>query len=84
MASCPLPKLSQPRDYFEKDMPSPSNEEMNSQLFNDLFDEMKNWDINIPDYYSGYCGGNGSHVKILLDIIKISQRDTKIDQILEK
>lgn len=76
----PLPHYKPP---FKKNMPSPTKEEMESEEFNALWDIIKTWDINFPEYYSGYCGGNGSHVKVLLDALKPVLRNNKIDDILE-
>ena len=65
-------------------MPSPSKEEMESPVFEAIWQLVKTWDINVPDYYSGYKGGNGSHVKLLLDAIKPALREEKINKILDK
>lgn len=64
-------------------MPSPSQAEMDSDEFNAIWGVIKRWDINDPRYYTGYSSGNGSHVKILLDVIKPVIRNKKIDSILE-
>lgn len=64
-------------------MPSPSQEEMDSDLFNAIWDIIKHWDINVPEYYSGYSGGNGSHVKLILDKIKPVIRNDKINEVLK-
>lgn len=71
-------------DKASKPMPSPSKEEINTQLFNQIFDLIKDWDINVPDYYQGYTSGNGSHVKLLLDVILPALREDKINSIIEK
>lgn len=67
---------------IQKSMPSPSEDEMDSEIFNQIFDIIKNWDISAPEYYSGYTSGNGSHVKLIIDAIKPSIRNIKIDQCL--
>ncbi len=66
-----------------RDMPSPTKEEMESDEFNAIWDIIKKWDINVPDYYNGYAGGNGSHVKLILDSLKPILRNNKINTILE-
>ena len=48
-------------------MPSPTLDEQNDLAFKAIWSVIKNWDINVPEYYSGYCGANGSHVKLILD-----------------
>lgn len=55
---------------FLKDMPNPSAVEIASPLFNALWDVMKTWDVNVPEYYEGYCSFNGSHAKLILDAVK--------------
>ena len=70
--------------YIHNPMPSPSQEEMDSELFNAIWKIVKDWDIGDPNYYTGYTGGNGSHVKILLDAIKPAIRDCKINEIFKK
>ena len=78
------------KDHFKNNgrinipMPSPSQEEMDSELFNAIWKIVKDWDIGDPNYYTGYTGGNGSHVKILLDAIKPAIRENKINEILKK
>lgn len=65
-----------------KSLPNPSEKEMNTQLFNKIFEVIKDWDINAPDYYSGYMSGNGSHVKLLMDAIIPALREDKINSIV--
>lgn len=64
------------------EMPTPTPEDLESELFNALWETMKKWDINVPEYYRGYCGCNGSHIKILLDVLKPVIRNDKINSIL--
>lgn len=47
------------------EMPNPTEAQRESALFSALWDEVKDWDINVPNSYEGYCGGNGSHVALL-------------------
>lgn len=51
---------------FERDMPSPTEEQIASPEFQALWEVIKSWDINVPEFYKGYCGANGSHVMLLL------------------
>ena len=73
-------------DCFKKDMGVPSADMMNSSSFNAILDVIKTWDINVPEYYNGYCGANGSHVKLILDELCkrdcINNRKEKLDRIL--
>ena len=63
-------------------LPSPSDDEMNSPEFNAIWDIIKNWDIKTQNS-NGYCGGNGSHVKLILDSLKPILRDNKINKIFK-
>ena len=47
-------------------MPNPTEEDLQDPEFEAVWQVVKKWDINVPDYYEGYCGGNGSHVMLLL------------------
>jgi hypothetical protein len=51
--------------------------DLKSDEFNAIWDVIKNWDISAPDYYNGYSGANGSHVKLLLDALKLVLRNKK-------
>jgi hypothetical protein len=37
-----------------------------SPEFRAIWDCIKTWDVNVPAYYHGYCGANGSHVAAIL------------------
>lgn len=78
----PFKVLKLKQDYV--DMPNPSKDEIESDEFNDIWNIIKNWDINVPSHYSGYTGANGSHVKLILDGLYPILRDKKIDKILKK
>lgn len=54
---------------IKKDMPTPSLRTRNSKRFDRIFKLIYHWDINVPEYYEGYCCGNGSHVQLILDAI---------------
>ena len=75
----PLPHFGHRRNI---PMPSPSKEEMDSDVFNAIWDIIKKWDIGYDEYYTGYTNGNGSHVKILIDALKPVLRNNRIDEIL--
>ena len=64
--------------------PSPSPQEMKSELFNAIWNVIKTWDIKVPEYDDGYMGANGSHVKLLLNSIIPSIRNTKINEVLDE
>ena len=65
---CPI-DLAKAHRY--KEMPNPTPEEVESDpLFQAIWEVVKSWDVNVPEYYSGYCGANGSHVALILNAIK--------------
>ena len=68
-------------DKQYKKLPNPTKEELNSPQFEAIWNVIKHWDINVPDYYNGYCGGNGSHVKLILDELKVVMRNHKLNEL---
>ena len=52
---------------FKRHWPDPTVEMLNSAEFEAVWQCIKNWDINVPDAYSGYCGATGNHVRSILD-----------------
>ena len=51
-------------------MPNPTADELCDPVFDAIWEVIKKWDVNVPQYYAGYCGANGSHVKLILDAVK--------------
>jgi hypothetical protein len=47
----------------------PTTEELKSPLFNAIWNEIKSWDIRVPEEYGGYMGATGNHVCAILDAI---------------
>lgn len=64
--------------------PSPTPQEMESELFNAIWKVIKTWDIKVPEYDDGYMGANGSHVKLILDVVTPTIRNIKINNILDE
>jgi len=54
---------------FIKPMPSPTAIDLVSPEFNAIWEVIKSWDVNVPKYYDGYCGANGSHVMLILNAL---------------
>lgn len=65
-----LQSVFRAEDSHLKTMPNPTEEELKHPIFEAIWQTIKRWDVNVPDYYSGYCGANGSHVKLILDAIE--------------
>ncbi len=51
-------------------MPHPTEDDLHDPEFEALWQVVKTWDINVPKYYGGYCGGNGAHVMLLLTALR--------------
>lgn len=47
--------------------PSPTEEQQQSPEFEAVWQAIKSWDINVPEFYEGYCGATGSHVAAILN-----------------
>lgn len=54
-------------------MPNPTPQQLHDPAFNAIWQVIKSWDINVPAYYNGYCGANGSHVVLILNALKESE-----------
>jgi len=51
-------------------MPDPTPERLASPEFEAIWNVIKSWDVNVPEFYDGYCGANGSHVVLILDALR--------------
>lgn len=59
----------------DKEMPSPTPEQIVDPVFQAIWQAIKTWDVNVPEYYDGYCGANGSHVMLIVDALKATTLD---------
>jgi len=50
-------------------MPNPTQEQLSDPVFNAIWQTIKSWDVNVPEYYRGYCGASGSHVVLILNAL---------------
>lgn len=69
-------------------MPNPTKNTIDNDIaFNVIWNLIKTWDINVPEYYEGYCGANGSHVQLILDELNkhkcLNNREQKLKRILK-
>ena len=53
-----------------EDMPNPTQEQLDSPEFEAIWQTIKSWDVNVPEFYDGYCGANGSHVVLILNALE--------------
>lgn len=51
-----------------KDLPMPTPNQ-DDPRFEKVWDCIKSWDVNVPEFYDGYCGANGSHVALILEAL---------------
>lgn len=56
------------------DLPNPTESDLIDPVFNAIWEATKRWDVNAPEYYSGYCGMNGSHVMVILNAIRKAEK----------
>jgi hypothetical protein len=52
------------------DTPNPTPEQLGSPEFEAIWQTIKSWDVNVPEFYEGYCGANGSHVALILNALE--------------
>jgi hypothetical protein len=52
------------------DMPNPTEADLESPEFEAIWQTIKSWDVNVPEFYNGYCGANGSHVMLVLNALR--------------
>lgn len=50
-------------------MPNPTEDQLSSPEFEAVWSVIKSWDVNVPEFYEGYCGANGSHVALILNAL---------------
>jgi hypothetical protein len=48
----------------------PTHEEMESPIYDAIWEVIKNWNIAVPGAYSGYHCADGSHIAAILDSLK--------------
>jgi len=50
--------------------PDPTPEDLASPEFEAVWQVIKDWDINVPEWYDGYTGAMGNHVMAILNALK--------------
>src|SRR6266702_5542038 len=70
-ANAPTPTANPPREKRGiVAMPNPTPEQVNDPMFLAIWEVIKRWDVNVPEYYSGYCGATGSHVMLIFNALQ--------------
>lgn len=62
--------LTERCEFSSNKMPNPTKEDLIDQEFEVIWSVIKSWDLNVPEYYGGYCGANGSHVMLILNKLR--------------
>ena len=69
-ANIPVPTANPQRGPRGMDaMPNPTQEQTNDPMFLAIWEIIKHWDVNVPEYYVGYCGATGSHVMLIFNAL---------------
>ena len=55
-------------------MPNPDEEMLRSPEFAAVWEAIRGWDIAAPEFYTGYMGANGSHVAVILHMLRATGR----------
>lgn len=51
-------------------MPNPTPAMLaNDPIWDAIYETIKSWDVNVPAYYNGYCGANGSHATLIYNAV---------------
>jgi ribosomal protein L40E len=59
-----------------KPMPDPTPEMLKDPVWNAIYDTIKSWDVNVPEFYNGYCGANGSHATLIYQAVQKATFDS--------
>lgn len=66
----PNPTSENIESVIRKEMPNPATKDLFDKEFDAIWSVIKDWDVNVPEYYAGYCGANGSHVMLILNKLR--------------
>lgn len=65
--------LGNPR---RREMPNPTEAQLASPEFDAIWQCIKSWDVNVPEFYDLYCDANGSHVVLILQALESLKQET--------
>jgi len=54
-------------------MPDPTEAMLKDPVWNAIYDTIKTWDVNVPEFYNGYCHSTGSHATLIYEAIQKAQ-----------
>lgn len=63
-------RLVGPHGGLKQPMPNPTDADLADPQFEAIWQVIKSWDVNVPEFYQGYCGANGSHVMLILAALR--------------
>jgi len=55
----------------------PELKDMKQAEFKAIWEAIKEWDINVPSEYGGYCGATGNHVMAIFDAIRKVRKEAE-------
>jgi hypothetical protein len=55
----------------------PTEAELKDPLWNEIWQAIKSWDINVPEEYGGYTGATGNHVCVVYDILRAALAESQ-------
>jgi hypothetical protein len=55
----------------------PTEAELKDPLWNEIWQAIKSWDINVPEEYGGYTGATGNHVCVIYDILRAALAESQ-------
>lgn len=62
-------------------MPSPTPTMVEGdKLFDAIYEVIKSWDVNVPEYYGGYCHANGSHATLIYHAVRKALKDEEAEE----
>jgi hypothetical protein len=64
------PVAPERKALIERDMPNPTPTDLADPMFEAIWQATKTWNVNVPEFYEGYCGLNGSHVMLILQAVR--------------
>jgi hypothetical protein len=50
-------------------LPNPTEAMLADPIWEAIWQTIKSWDVNVPGYYEGYCGADGSHVTLIYEAL---------------
>lgn len=56
----------------------PTPKMLKNPAWNAIYEEIKDWDINIPSEYAGYCAATGNHATAIFNALGDATKDNYV------